>query len=498
MQQYVYSKALFLETRGFDVVVFNPGNCIGNSIYADLNKYICGGNKTFLYFPDQFSESDRQKIINSSLDNAGITPDDYEKIFIESHYDKGALWGEVFAKELHAKHYFSAINEIFRGPNKYYEKYMDFFIYKFKRNEINGRVKKLFEGYLDIEEKEVYESWVCEKWPIENVINKHIEQINHDNCNIGIISRGNKEYISGVIDAIGLFCDKNIEKQFQVIFVGDYACRYTEICEKLLYKSNVKVYLTGSLLPIPKQLFKKLDVVLANSSTAIFSAYEKVPVIVLNHLYGECNGIMGGDCSTEEFIYLKDGKKTKPIVDVLSDVLIRKKYTNFVPALPPVQDEYSFHDQKLKCFYENYPCENDYYVFPYHEGQSYPCDSIVNIAKKYKYMKICAKDIQNANILVFGAGNEGKACLKWLRGINSRIIGVMDSDESKQNKFVDGFQIKSPDYIKEMNGDFVVIIANANNYFEMMSLLIDKYAVPVSKCLPYRYIENWPMISLCY
>ena len=95
------------------------------------------------------------EIYNYVICLIGYDRNRYERVFIESQYDKSSLWGEFFAQRLGAKHICILTNEVFRREGLLYEKYMDFFIFKFKRGELlSDLLDKLFDGYMKIGERE--------------------------------------------------------------------------------------------------------------------------------------------------------------------------------------------------------------------------------------------------------------------------------------------------------------------------------------------------------
>lgn len=499
MQQYVRGKADSLKKMGWDIVVFSPQRCIGTGVYSDLNSYICAGNMAFNYPVDYFNEQEREKIYETSIKTISLNPKQYEKICIESHYETVAFWAEYFAQKMGAKHSFCAINELFRGENKLYEKYMDFFKFKLSRHEISGRVKQLFEGYIDINDLPEYESWVIEKNPIEDVDSTVVDVIKKADYTIAIISRGEKEYIPGAFEAIRNFCIQYLNKEFQIVLVGDYFCRFELIGTLFLSLPNVKIYSTGNLVPIPKKLYEKVDIVLANSATAMFSAYQGIPVMVLCHEYGLSNGILGYDCQFEESIYLKSGKPNKKISDLLEEVLIKKEYKNKKPSIPEEVNEIDFHRKKLDYLNYNIPSsKTDYYQFPNISSIKDVRHDLYSLSKKYEYKFVEAKDLNNKTFIVFGAGNEGEDCVRWLNSIGKTVLFIIDNDKQKENKRIEDVLVLSPEQIKNVKEDYYVIIANYDYYEEIEKQLINDLSVEKKVCIPYRYLREWPFIAAFY
>ncbi len=157
-QSFTAGMADYLESNGWQVVILFPGYSLGKCAISRLDNYLNGGHP-FLgnEFPNLLSEMELDDRFNRVIKRMDYLLADYNVIYIASQNQKLALWAEFFAKKLSAKHLCFFTTEEYRGPNTYFEEYMDFYKYKFMRNELFAlNVKKLFEGYINIDNPDLY------------------------------------------------------------------------------------------------------------------------------------------------------------------------------------------------------------------------------------------------------------------------------------------------------------------------------------------------------
>ncbi|GAB6137398.1 winged helix-turn-helix transcriptional regulator [Halanaerobaculum tunisiense] len=90
---------------------------------------------------------------------------------------------------------------------------------------------------------------------------------------------------------------------------------------------------------------------------------------------------------------------------------------------------------------------------------------MIELEKVYKKTR---KEVKNnlMNLLVqeeinkvvcYGAGEAASVAILSLKEMNLSISGIVDDDQSKQGSYYDDYLIQSPDKIKELNPDAIVI-----------------------------------------
>lgn len=344
MQMYAAGKVKYLEELGWQVFVFFAGPSNKTSAILSLDKYVkIGGGCNFLwglppyrlkrYEQEQILNLLTQKVVNNIPGGGGGYSLKDCEIIVESFYDVAAYWGELFAEKIGARHFFSALNEIYRpDPNstagnlKTYQDNLDFFYFKWQRNEMICSEKSctaLFNGYKNIT-KPKYEmpQSTVEMYPIQDVENFPVEQIQRLDWNICHVGRVIKDYVSAVIKGVGELARRYPDKKINFIFVGNAEPRRELIIQTFSGVSNVLITNLGDMVPIPRKLFSRVDVVCGISQSARFCANDGVLTICGSAVeWNMTPGVLGYD--TKQQVY---GEGKFSYVEVLENVLVKKLY----------------------------------------------------------------------------------------------------------------------------------------------------------------------------
>lgn len=322
-QIYVKNKVKFFKELGWDVNVLYYGS--GTIILTDLRCFENNGIPLLRCYPQGLSDRKINSIVDEIISNTD--KNEYKEIIIESHEISLALWGELAAKQLEAKHFIFLLQETFPTlPQDIYD-YLDF---KHKRKELVGISSKslemLFHGYKEISESERYSLRAVCSNIVEDVSNKIIDSIVKEDINIGSITRLEKPYVIPMINEIICFADYNKDKTIQLVIVGSSVSG--EI-EKLIYNRaknipNLKVLITGYMYPVPRSLFKIIDIFIGVSGSAQATAAEGALTLTLDVRDSKPIGLLGYDTNNNIF---RDSQNTESISTVLQRVLIEQPVT---------------------------------------------------------------------------------------------------------------------------------------------------------------------------
>ena len=362
MQLLTSGKAEVLENLGWEVYVFFPTHESGKCVLPYLDKYNEGGFFELTLPPYKWTKTTREKVFARMRCIIGACKND-EQIIIESHSDRTSQWGEILASRVNAKHMLFLCNEIYRGKGKYYLENLDFYDFKHRRKELAGEMAdilfKLFEGYKQIHEDEIY-IFKYDENPVRDVINEKIDSIERYDWNICYIGRSQKGYFPNIIQGVADFSRNHSEKEIQLIFVGDISERRKKIHSVLGSIGNLKLTPLGDVAPIPKELFKKVDVVIAGSGSAKCAAYEGTYTIIADASNFFANGVLGYDTNDE--LYHSHGNQVA-FDSALEKVLVDRAYDLKNNILPPYKGpkectEQNFELIEKSCnFLEFYPEE---------------------------------------------------------------------------------------------------------------------------------------------
>ena len=325
-QTYTAAKTRYLELKGYKTIVFYDGPKAGNCKVKELNKYTRNGFAFLAFAPENFNRKMVNRFLGlliSRIKKTCATNLIDDEIYIESHYSSQALWGELLAERIGANHIGFLCNEQFN--DSYYREYIDFFYYKYEKNELYGinkeSMKRLFKNhYSNIDEEHVFEA--LEDGDVQDVGCTKLSKIKKgDYINVCYIGRATKGYVTNILNGVCAFADRHKDKKIQFIIVGDSKSRKQEITKLFKNKRNVTVVQLGDLVPLPQALSKKIDVVMAGSGCAISSAFEGVPVIVADCNNYLSNGVLG---YTVDNAF--NSHRQENFEETLENVLITKDY----------------------------------------------------------------------------------------------------------------------------------------------------------------------------
>lgn len=445
VQSYTASKIQYIEenTR-WKPYVFFSGSSNGSCAFQILDKYLRYSLPGIDTRPYIMKEEEVYRLLDRICDVLVSTNGERDEIVIESHYDVGAYWGELLAERLRARHLFIGCNETYRDENRYYIDNLPFFYFKWKRKELlidEVRLRKLFNGYKNVDKISISFRYppIREMDAVQDVKNKNVEELIRLSWNICYIGRAEKQYVEFIIKAVKIFANNHKDKEIQFIMVGNANNRLEMIHNELSNVENVKVALLGDLIPIPRSLFQKIDVVIAGAGAAWEAAYEKIPVILTHAEMPWSTGVLGYE--TLDVLYGTNGKRM-PYEEVLEDVLLNKLYNPQECKLPikiPSKKNHQYFFYKIKKIIAPKKYCTDNLI-----GR--PIESWVMI---FPFSKIRP----NSRIIIYGYGKVGK---DYVMQVNMQHYCTIEAIVDKDYDSFDN-DVKSPMILKELLYDYIVI-----------------------------------------
>ena len=313
---YNLNKIKFLESIGWNIIVF-PTNT-GDVYIKPLEKY----NKKsydFLHFsPYIFGQRKINNFINTMANN--IPPSD--ELIVETGTDYTALWGELLAEKIKARHIVMFLDEKNENVNKYSSPFYEF---KYKRNELYSISEKsltyIFSPYFKIEEpeKNIWNAWCTNS--VDNIENNIIESLPDADYMIGSIGRLDKSFVPNIIDGVYEFADKHKKASIGLCLFGGADDRTISRIRKVAQMHhNVALYISGYIWPIPSDIFSKFDVFISGAGAANVSANMGVTTINMDVIENEPTGLV--DNPSESHSRPLNGVNNT-VQDYLTSVLIR-------------------------------------------------------------------------------------------------------------------------------------------------------------------------------
>lgn len=337
VQCYLEGKVKYLERSDWDVrIIYGGTNRHRGTLFPSLKKYLNGRVVELSLPPYDMPSFFFDRTVRKCLGIIGDTSN-CEELIIESGDSIQVLWGEILASRIGAKHVFFTMNEEYRFPGSQYAKMIDLFVFKFKRGEILGvkeALTKLFEGTC-LEKYPFVDNSIIDEDPIADVDNPLIEALNRKDWNICYLGRANKVYVDTVIKEVAKFAGKYRSKTIQFIIIGDFSQKHELLNHEIIPLKNVTLTLLGEMVPVPRALYSKIDVMIAGSGSARHSVYEGKPVIVPDCYSSNSMGIYG--YQTTQSLYEENTTSQVSISDSLEDVLIKQIHLNMPFIAPPQQ-----------------------------------------------------------------------------------------------------------------------------------------------------------------
>lgn len=358
IQLYLSGKTKYLQTKGIEVyVLFYSKQSNTVPAFPQLRKFVAGNFKFLSVYPNQLLEVDVKKSIE--MIKSHIDYHEGDCIYIESNYDKTAIWAELFAASIKGKHICFNCNEVFRGKNKHYLDYIDYFWFKYNRRELYGisrlSMEMLFDGVYHVSpnDEDVFHAEPDES--VQDVVNKDVSNIVRRKYNVSYIGRTDKDCFWDITKGVAEFVKKYNVSDINYIIVGKITGKDRRRVNELFERENLTCVFLGDLVPIPRSIFDKIDVVCASSGCASLAVEEKAITIVAdpNSIYS--NGVFGVD--TDNFLYSENHYAYS---DLLYQVLIEHRFDDIDVQVENTEDKEIYYSRQLKLF-ENHECDKTYF-----------------------------------------------------------------------------------------------------------------------------------------
>ena len=325
VQAYVSSKTQYLIEHKWQVATIHQ-DYSRNILFQNLREVKDYCFESLLYYPFLLNG---KKVNNAVMRMEEFILEgsiQYGLIVVESYGEASSYWAEALSKRIQAKHIIILLGEAYNRPpgiEKLGEWY-GLYDFKYRRGELGGGValKNLFGDYRTITEADYRPFWISES-PVADVDNEKVEAIQQYDFNICHIGRIAKGYVPHAMEGVRAFSATHPDKQIQLIFVGQIDDRRKEIQKIFSDTPNLTLTELEDVVPIPRQLFNKVDVVIGCSGSARHSAVEKVPDVAVA-TNGFSNGLLGYE--TKESIY--PAEKQWLVEEVLERALIQRVWEN--------------------------------------------------------------------------------------------------------------------------------------------------------------------------
>ena len=302
--------------------------------------------------PFVFCKRQIKRIVNQVMDFLNI--EDGDDVCFESTNIIFALWAELFAKEANADHIsyllHSHIEEIPTETQK-------FFWHKYQQGKLGGMndetLRMLFKNYKDIRPEDacgIAASWrspLCES----NDYDKVIDEIKACDYVIGYFGTLNKPHFLKLCDCLDNYFSGHNEHSFAFISIGSSANGMAEKKQTDVSNShtNCKTVNIPALYPVPKNLFRAMDVCFGSWGSATVAArVGTYTVRLMDDVNLIPQGIIGVTLRSYPYKECDVGKES---VEELLDNILLTRHMKLFPTFIPLNWRIftPIREQKIAC-----------------------------------------------------------------------------------------------------------------------------------------------------
>lgn len=337
---YLRNKCNYLKEKGWQVYIFSYDR--GRVLISDLQEFEACIIRKLSFSPVAFSWRERQRVLDKLCLTVAARGDD--EIVVESNNFLVTLWAELLTERLGARH---LVYELQEDSSIYSPGLLDFLRFKYERREFAGITERslvnFFSSYFEVPESNRYFLRAYCSNSIEDVDTDLVSLPSAD-VTIGSLGRIEKPFVRSAVEGMGRFIEQHPDLKFNVVFIGGERNghhREREIRKNLGKYPNVRVYITGLLFPIPAKLLYSVDVFLSSAGSAFATANLGIPTISYDANDLQPIGILRH--TTQNSIFRGPGEPPASAEELLSEVLIQKKYPKNIHPVSKAHPDFSSH-----------------------------------------------------------------------------------------------------------------------------------------------------------
>lgn len=341
---YHYNKMRYMLFLGWRVVFLSGKKektpFDGNENYSQLIF------PALIYTPRCYSRREVKKTIDDIAAAIGGFGDD--SCIIESDAVNRAVWAELIAKRIGAKH----ITFLLQEQHNYNAQIRDFLRFKYDRHELAGitavSVKQIF-GDDQIEPREDTRIRAMCQNVVEDCEDRFSPQLSKDAAvALGSIGRLTKRCVPAILSGFMEYAATHPEKNCNIVLIGGALGKkpIRQIRAQMKRYANIRLLITGNLYPIPASLLKNIDVFVSTAGSSMVSYRMHRPTVWVNPTTGAPVGILGLDDLTGKTMY--DNMPDTTVAECIERALanadsIEYKYNGYEDYYKTMSEEFDRH-----------------------------------------------------------------------------------------------------------------------------------------------------------
>lgn len=312
---YNSNKIKFLKDNGWNVIVFPTDS--GDVLIKTLEEYNSNPCEFLCFSPYILGK----RKTNHFIEYMAKKIPKFDEAIIETGTDYTALWGELLAKKIGARHIVMFLDETNERVNNFSASFYEF---KYQRDELYSISEKsilhIFSPYFKITnpERNVWEAHCSNS--VAEIDSNLVDSLPNADYMIGSIGRLDKTFVPNIIKGVCLFADEHKDNKIGLCLFGGADKKYiNQIYETINVHKNIEVFISGYIWPIPQNIFSKFDVFISGAGSAYVSANMNIPTINMDVITNKPIGFVD-NASTSHNIPISN--KKNDVRDYLNEVLI--------------------------------------------------------------------------------------------------------------------------------------------------------------------------------
>ena len=297
-EQYIYNKVKYLESQGWRVLVFSGRH--GEILIHEFERFTPLIIPTLEWCPECYSNKEVQEVIQRITAEVGDCNGD--ACIIESNSVIRAVWAELVAERLHARH----LAIILQEKHAYSADIKRFLRFKYDRHELAGITVISVKQMLADDQLETRDDTRIVAY-CNNVIvdcDDRCSPLLNKNADYTFASIGRleKPCVLPIVYGFRSYFQSHPSQQFNLVMIGSSPVknRADQIREVLQTCNNVNLVFTGNVYPIPHSFVENVDVFVSTAGSSNATYRVGRPTVKVHPVTGEPIGVIGLDFDMKE------------------------------------------------------------------------------------------------------------------------------------------------------------------------------------------------------
>ena len=327
---YTYNKMRYMLSQGWRVLFLSGKRettpCDDNTNYSHFVY------PPLTYAPECYTRREVFRTIENIV--SVIENKDSDQCIIESDRIERAVWAELIASRIGAKHLALLLQE----SHHYDAETRAFLKFKYDRHELAGisvkSINQMLGDSIQPRDDTRFAAYCNNSVEdCEDLISPKLYQ--EAKYTFGCLGRLDKKCVPAILDAIVEYISNYPDEQYNLVLIGGSLNGDKEktILDIFHQYTNIHVFITGFLYPVPASLIKRIDLFISTAGSANLTYRFHRPTIRVHPITGEPSGILGLDDLSGKTMY-----------DVMGDTTVKDCMVRALSEADRIEYIYNYYD----------------------------------------------------------------------------------------------------------------------------------------------------------